>query len=137
MNNFSQGNRFSGDRNDRPMYDATCAECGKACKVPFNPTGEKPVYCSDCFDKHRENDAPRSSSASFGGGRRFESRGGDFGGNNSGQSGMDPQMKELLVGINTKLDDVVKLLTLVSGKKTLRVEDKAAATTTLEIKDED
>ncbi len=37
------------DRNDRPMFRATCASCGNTCEVPFRPTGEKPVYCSDCF----------------------------------------------------------------------------------------
>lgn len=33
------------------MFAATCSSCGKACEVPFRPTGEKPVYCSDCFGK--------------------------------------------------------------------------------------
>ena len=33
----------------RPMFDAVCAECGKACKVPFEPRNDRPVYCSDCF----------------------------------------------------------------------------------------
>ncbi len=35
----------------RKMYDAVCAECGKACKVPFEPRSDRPVYCSDCFRK--------------------------------------------------------------------------------------
>lgn len=35
------------------MYDATCAECGKNCQVPFRPSGDKPVYCSDCFAQKR------------------------------------------------------------------------------------
>jgi len=34
---------------DRPTFDAVCAECGADTKVPFQPTGERPVYCSDCF----------------------------------------------------------------------------------------
>lgn len=33
----------------RQMYDVTCAKCGKACQVPFQPRGDRPVYCSDCF----------------------------------------------------------------------------------------
>jgi CxxC-x17-CxxC domain-containing protein len=33
------------------MYDAVCAECGKDCKVPFEPRSGRPVYCSDCFKK--------------------------------------------------------------------------------------
>ena len=28
-----------------------CAECGKDTEVPFEPRGDKPVYCSDCYRK--------------------------------------------------------------------------------------
>lgn len=38
----------------REMHDATCAECGKSCKVPFKPTDGRPVYCSECFAKRTE-----------------------------------------------------------------------------------
>lgn len=55
------GNRksFDNNRGDRPvtMHTAICSECGKTCEVPFRPTGEKPVYCSDCFSKKREGDS--------------------------------------------------------------------------------
>jgi len=34
---------------DRVMYDAVCARCGKPCKVPFEPSEDRPVYCSDCY----------------------------------------------------------------------------------------
>ncbi len=37
----------------RQMHDATCADCGSACQVPFMPTQDRPVYCSDCFSKHK------------------------------------------------------------------------------------
>ena len=55
----SGGNRFSGSRSDRDrsdrgsstMHDAVCDECGRECKVPFRPSGEKPIYCSSCFEK--------------------------------------------------------------------------------------
>jgi CxxC-x17-CxxC domain-containing protein len=30
-------------------FDAVCSNCGKACQVPFRPTGTRPVYCTDCF----------------------------------------------------------------------------------------
>lgn len=41
--------------NDRPtvMHQAVCSECGNACEVPFRPTGEKPVYCNNCFSIKR------------------------------------------------------------------------------------
>ena len=35
----------------RQMFPATCAECGKNTMVPFEPRGDKPVYCSDCYRK--------------------------------------------------------------------------------------
>ncbi len=38
----------------RVMYDAVCANCGAPCKVPFQPTEGRPVYCSDCFAKMKE-----------------------------------------------------------------------------------
>jgi len=41
------------DRRPREMYAATCADCGKTAQVPFQPTGARPVYCSDCFQTRR------------------------------------------------------------------------------------
>ena len=38
-----------GGRGERQMFDAVCSECGKPCKVPFQPSGNRPIYCSDCF----------------------------------------------------------------------------------------
>jgi CxxC-x17-CxxC domain-containing protein len=37
----------------RQMFPATCAQCGKTTEVPFQPRGDKPVYCSDCYRKTR------------------------------------------------------------------------------------
>jgi len=44
--------RRFGDRDSgRPslMHNAICSECGKECELPFRPTGNKPVFCSNCF----------------------------------------------------------------------------------------
>jgi CxxC-x17-CxxC domain-containing protein len=38
-------------KSSRTMFTASCANCGKECKVPFEPRGDRPVYCSDCFSK--------------------------------------------------------------------------------------
>jgi CxxC-x17-CxxC domain-containing protein len=38
----------------RTMYPATCAACGKETEVPFEPRGDRPVYCRDCFAARRE-----------------------------------------------------------------------------------
>ena len=42
-----------GGGSSRPLYDAVCAACGKETQVPFQPRGDKPVYCSDCFETVR------------------------------------------------------------------------------------
>ena len=48
---FGGDRRESRDRRELPFCDAVCASCGKDCKVPFKPTGDKPVYCRACFNK--------------------------------------------------------------------------------------
>ncbi|MFT7507672.1 MAG: CxxC-x17-CxxC domain-containing protein [Acidimicrobiales bacterium] len=69
------GNKFGGgddrhdrhDRNDRSAvssekFKATCSECHKSCEVPFKPSGDKPVYCSDCFTKRLSEEKRGGSS---------------------------------------------------------------------------
>jgi CxxC-x17-CxxC domain-containing protein len=34
---------------NREMFKATCSQCGGVAEVPFQPRGDKPVYCRDCF----------------------------------------------------------------------------------------
>lgn len=46
--NSRPGFNRGGDER-REMFKATCAECGKPCEVPFRPSGDRPVYCKDCF----------------------------------------------------------------------------------------
>ncbi len=41
------------DGRPREMHKATCADCGKESEVPFKPTGDRPVYCKDCFSKRK------------------------------------------------------------------------------------
>ena len=38
-----------GARPQREMFPAVCATCGKETEVPFQPSGEKPVYCRECY----------------------------------------------------------------------------------------
>lgn len=45
-------NRRSGGFQQREMFPATCAACGAETQVPFRPTGDRPVYCRDCFNKN-------------------------------------------------------------------------------------
>lgn len=50
---------------ERTMHKAVCADCSKECEVPFKPTGDRPVYCRECFAKrkhgmgHEQPRAPR------------------------------------------------------------------------------
>lgn len=44
------GSSYGGQRQ---MFDVTCSSCGRNAQVPFQPTGSKPVYCSDCFNSQR------------------------------------------------------------------------------------
>ena len=39
---------------ERSFTKAICAECNTECEVPFKPTGDRPVYCKDCFSKRQE-----------------------------------------------------------------------------------
>lgn len=46
--------RKQGQRNEREMFTAVCAECGCEARVPFRPREDRPVYCSECFAKMKE-----------------------------------------------------------------------------------
>lgn len=48
---YGGGGRSGGYGGPREMFPATCAQCGKETQVPFQPRGDRPVYCSDCFSK--------------------------------------------------------------------------------------
>lgn len=52
----SDGGSRGGGRNSggpREMFAATCSSCGQEAQVPFQPRGDKPVYCSSCFEQNR------------------------------------------------------------------------------------
>ncbi len=38
-----------GGYGQREMFKATCSQCGGVAEVPFQPRGDKPIYCRDCF----------------------------------------------------------------------------------------
>ena len=46
------------DRRRRKQANSTilllAASCGKEAKVPFKPHDDRPVYCSECFAKMKE-----------------------------------------------------------------------------------
>ena len=38
-------------RAPREMHTVVCGQCGKDATVPFQPRGDRPVYCSDCYSQ--------------------------------------------------------------------------------------
>ena len=42
---------------DARKITATCASCGGEARVPFQPSSDRPVYCSECFAKLKEQQA--------------------------------------------------------------------------------
>ena len=85
------------DRGRPEMHDVVCDKCGKDCQVPFKPSGDKPVLCSDCF---RVSGDPRGDRRSSGG--NFD--GGSASASTGGMS--QEQFKQ----INTKLDKIIEFL---------------------------
>lgn len=79
--------RSSGRDNRRTqMFEVVCDKCRKNCEVPFKPSGDKPVLCSDCF---RKKDSSSGSSR------------------NQPQSGIS---LEQFNQINKKLDKIIAIL---------------------------
>ena len=89
---FRDRDSGSFERRRPEMHEATCDKCGKQCEVPFKPTGDKPVLCSDCFRKEGGSSSNHSSR------------------NNSSSSGISQeQYKE----INKKLDKILGILEMI------------------------
>lgn len=98
MGNRNFGRRdFGGRSGDRQMFKTICSKCNKECEVPFVPTGNRPVFCKDCFQSNRASEPKRSN---------FEDRGNIQVIRSTGQ----PQYKEQFEALNQKLDKILKIL---------------------------
>ncbi len=57
------GRRFDNRDNRREqqeMHKVICDKCGVSCEVPFKPSSDKPIFCSDCFrEKNNSGSSPR------------------------------------------------------------------------------
>jgi CxxC-x17-CxxC domain-containing protein len=42
-----------GSQQPRELHPAICADCGRETMVPFQPRAGRPVYCRECFNRHR------------------------------------------------------------------------------------
>ncbi|MBC8494923.1 hypothetical protein H8D36_02100 [archaeon] len=47
------------------MTKVVCSSCGSNCEVPFKPTSNKPIFCSDCFRKEEKGSSSKTSSKDF------------------------------------------------------------------------
>jgi CxxC-x17-CxxC domain-containing protein len=47
------GGRPSDGSGARVQTVVKCSQCGKETTVPFKPSGDKPVYCKECFAQRR------------------------------------------------------------------------------------
>ena len=46
--------RKNATRPARELFTTTCAKCGKEAKVPFQPSNDRPVYCSECYAQMKQ-----------------------------------------------------------------------------------
>jgi CxxC-x17-CxxC domain-containing protein len=55
QDNSDRGGNRDGSYNRGPkeMFKTVCSDCKKECEVPFKPSGDRPVYCKDCYPKHK------------------------------------------------------------------------------------
>lgn len=97
------------DGGKAPAFDATCGGCGKDCKVPFRPVGDRPVYCTNCFKKQGgPAETKRFSSPSYGNKPAYrEERPTEA---SAAPNAMIPRLQEQLRMINTKLDAILSAL---------------------------
>ena len=90
--------------NDRPregmeLFDAVCSQCKKNCKVPFRPTGDKPVYCRECFSGQEQVPGRNSSGRD----RVIVSR------QNTGADGIDALRRQMSV-LESKVNRILELM---------------------------
>lgn len=74
------------DRKRREMNRVECDRCHKSCEVPFVPSGNKPVLCSDCFRRKGHFDRDNNKTK------------------------VDSVSQEVLQEINEKLDEIMRAL---------------------------
>ncbi len=107
----SRGGDRGSDRGERgpiTMHSAICSSCGKTCEVPFRPSGEKPVYCRDCFAGRSAMGGDRSQRKDP---RTFSQN--TFQNNQSSPSSQNvsgnSEIKKQIEAMNVKLDKIISL----------------------------
>ena len=53
---FSETSRRGTVEKTKQLHTVTCMKCKRETQVPFKPTGIKPVYCRECFQKQKKSE---------------------------------------------------------------------------------
>ena len=106
---------FRSDNRDRVMHQAVCDQCGKPCELPFRPTGDRPVYCSACFEGKRETGSNKRSDRFSQ--NKFSGQKTDF--RSSSSRGNDDELKKQLVMLNGKMDQLIKAVEAIANTKSI------------------
>ena len=56
---MEQNNQNGQSFGEGKKWDATCSDCGAQTQVPFEPDGDRPVRCIDCYRKWKANKPKR------------------------------------------------------------------------------
>lgn len=109
----SWGAEKGGDREKVTMHKATCSDCAKMCEVPFYPSGDKPVFCNNCFSGKKGDDdrGPRKDFGSRGPKREYGDRSAPRA---EYRAPANDDLKKQLGDISNKLD---RLLTAIEKLK--------------------
>jgi len=59
---FNQSHRHDRGRHGNAPRERTytrviCADCSKECEIPFKPSGDRPVYCKECFSNRKKENS--------------------------------------------------------------------------------
>ena len=116
------GRNFGGDRETRrpEMHKAVCSNCGTDCELPFKPTGERPVFCRNCFAQNRGNEEGKS----FGRDNRDNSQRSSFRNNEDNKLSSPVSNSGQLDAINSKLDRILEMLSPTKDKAAKATQPK-------------
>lgn len=110
MSNYNRNSRSGGGEyrrrssGNRQMHRAVCDECGRDCEVPFKPSGDKPIYCSNCFENK-------------GGGSNRSGKRQSGGSSYQKQDNTNKQLLDQVTSLNKKLDRILTVIESGSPKK--------------------
>ncbi len=129
---------YSNRGTDREMHDAICSDCNSKCQVPFRPSGNKPIQCSNCFGGGRDNNS-RDAYSKDGQGvrtsRKFEDRAPRKSFSGDVKSSLTEKQIEKL---NKKVDKVLRIVYALATAQgldvsNLRTKEKAAESVKKEV----